>query len=143
MVEYSEQGGRLGMSHEELFQKWLVLARDDLKMADFALSQSLWLQCAFHVQQGIEKSLKGVIVRSGLEDPPYTHDLTRLLDIAVTSCQTLEVYRKTFTSITPFYIRARYPSYKESVSAVLNSGVLKSYIKVATEVIACCEKKKA
>jgi HEPN domain-containing protein len=131
------------MSDDELFQKWIALAQDDLKMAEFALSQSLWLPCAFHVQQCIEKSLKGVIVRSGAEDPPYTHDLTRLLDIAVTSCQDLEGYRKAFTSINPFYIRARYPSYKERVSAVLNTEVLKSYLKVAKEVIACCETKKA
>ena len=131
------------MSDDELFQKWISLARDDLKMAEFALSQSLWLPCAFHVQQCIEKSLKGVIVRSGSEDPPYTHDLTRLLDIAVTSCQVLELYRKTCASINPFYIRARYPNYKEKVSAVLNTEVLKSYLKIANEVIACCETKKA
>ncbi len=131
------------MSDDELFQKWIALARDDLKMAEFALSQSLWLPCAFHVQQCLEKSLKGVIVKSGSEDPPFTHDLTRLLDIAVTSCQALEIYRKIFTSISPFYIRARYPSYKEKVSAVLNNDVLKSYLKVANEVIACCETKKA
>jgi HEPN domain-containing protein len=131
------------MSDDELFQKWMALARDDLKMAEFALSQSLWLPCAFHVQQCLEKSLKGVIVRSGSGDPPYTHDLTRLLDIAASSCPVLEVYRKTFTSISPFYIRARYPSYKESISSVLNTEVLKAYLKVANEVIACCETKKA
>ncbi len=73
----------------------------------------------------------------------HTHDLTRLLDIAVTSCQVLELYRKTFASINPFYIRARYPNCKEKVSAVLNTEVLKSYLKIANEVIACCETKKA
>lgn len=130
------------LTSSDLFQKWLALASDDLKMAEFALKESLWLPCAFHVQQSIEKSFKGLIVKFGTEEPPYTHDLVRLLDLAVVISPELETYRKTLSSINPFYIRARYPSYKEKVASTLDTVVLKSFLKTAREIMKWCETKK-
>ncbi len=110
-------------------------------MAEFALSQSLWLQCAFHVQQCIEKTLKGFIVKHGDEDPPYTHDLVRLLEIAQKNLPELASYQKKLSSLNPYYIRARYPSYKEKIAVTLNVDQLKSFIQTAKEISSWCEKK--
>lgn len=95
------------MKNYQLFVKWLDLASEDLKIADFALSQSLWLQSAFHVQQAIEKCLKGLIVLSATEEPPFTHDLSRLAQIAGETFPEILKYKRILASINPYYIRAR------------------------------------
>jgi HEPN domain-containing protein len=44
------------MTKQLLIDKWKELARDDLKLCEIALRESLFLQAAFHAQQSIEKT---------------------------------------------------------------------------------------
>lgn len=53
---------------------WLQVAETDLDMARMALGKAYAGQAAFHVQQAVEKTLKGLLVAAGVE-PPRTHDL--------------------------------------------------------------------
>ena len=130
------------MKNVELFKKWLDLASQDLRMAEFALSQSLWLQTAFHVQQSIEKSLKGLIVLAEIVDPPYTHDLTRLAKLAGDSFPEVLKYNRVLASINPYYVRARYPSYREQVASALSKDTLERFLATAREILHWSEQKK-
>lgn len=89
-------------------------------MAVFALSQGLWLQAAFHLQQAIEKTLKGYIVLTSENDPPYTHDLVRLADVLVAAYPQAVAMKRYLAELNPYYIRARYPSYKDELRASLS-----------------------
>lgn len=64
-----------------LADEWLSLARQDLALARLVLRERSISDQAFgyHVQQGIEKSLKAVIATLG-NLPPPTHDLVRLVE---------------------------------------------------------------
>lgn len=61
--------------------QWLVLAEEDRLAARRLIMDSqppvIRIGC-FHIQQAIEKTLKGVWVARGV-DPPRTHDIGRLL----------------------------------------------------------------
>ena len=58
-----------------LYQKWIDLAKDDLKIVAFTLKNGPFLQGAFHVQQCVEKVLKGVIIitKSNHHPTPMTY----------------------------------------------------------------------
>ena len=40
-------------------ERWLAFAREDLRMAELALSESIFNQVCFHAQQCVEKAIKG------------------------------------------------------------------------------------
>ena len=125
----------------DLFDKWMKLAHDDYDMAVLASGHKKFLYAAFHLQQSMEKALKGVIILQGDEQPPYTHDLVRLYE-TIEGSSTDDRLIKFFSGLNPFYIQARYPSYREGVSSTLNQLSIDSYLKVAQEVMAWCERKK-
>jgi HEPN domain-containing protein len=65
--------------NEELARKWHELALENMKMSELAASNGIYLQAMFHSQQSIEKTIKGLIVLVLKIDPPYSHDLVRLI----------------------------------------------------------------
>jgi len=90
-------------------KEWRLLADEDMEVVSLAVSRKPPLNepAAFHCQQAAEKYLKGVLVFFG-EEPPHTHDLTKLRLLAEkhrpafsaisTSCSTLSRY-----SVIPRY----------------------------------------
>ena len=63
---------------------------------------------AFHSQQAAEKYLKGLLVGLGL-DPPRTHDLGVLLDLARSQAAGLDRLRACALFLVPFAVQVRYP----------------------------------
>ena len=63
-------------------KEWLAHAAADLHYARLGQKDSAALASliAFHAQQAIEKALKAVLVRGGVEFPK-THDLEELLEL--------------------------------------------------------------
>lgn len=60
---------------------WLHYARADLAIARVPLPEgALWQLLCFHAQQVAEKSIKAVLVHSGV-DFPTTHAIERLIDL--------------------------------------------------------------
>ncbi len=58
--------------------RWLDFAREDLRIAELALTDGLYNQVCFHAQQGVEKMLKAFL-KSRQQSVPRTHALTELL----------------------------------------------------------------
>jgi HEPN domain-containing protein len=127
------------LKEHQLASKWLLIATDDLEMAEIALEKSKLLHAAFCAQQCSEKTLKGIFVCSGLGQPPYTHDLVRLADAIVDVKKFNEQDIFFFSSLNPFYIRARYPDYKKMMQETLNPKMVQEFIDRAREVLKCLQ----
>jgi len=62
-------------------EAWLRYAEADLQMARTPLpTGGLYEQLCFHAQQAIEKSIKAVLIREGVE-VPRVHSIERLIDL--------------------------------------------------------------
>ena len=62
-------------------EAWLRYAEADLQMARIPLpTGGLYEQLCFHAQQAIEKSIKAVLIREGVE-VPRVHSIERLIDL--------------------------------------------------------------
>jgi HEPN domain-containing protein len=43
-------------------ERWLAFAREDLRMAELAMTEAIWNQVCFHAQQSVEKIFKAWLV---------------------------------------------------------------------------------
>ncbi len=130
--------------NNHLAQKWYDLASEDLKVAQLVLTNGLYLQAAFHAQQCLEKSLKGLLVLEGIE-PPYTHDLVRLYrelrSILGHRDDDATKNEKDLAELNPYYILSRYPSFKLNVSKGLTKIKIEKILKYTLEVLLWLELK--
>ena len=87
---------------------WMDFAREDLRVAELALTDGLYNQVCFHAQQGVEKALKAFL-KSRQQSVPRTHALTELL----TLCRGIEhgAERLEFAceQLDQYYLPTRYP----------------------------------
>jgi HEPN domain-containing protein len=98
-------------------QQWLAYGEEDLRFAEhgFSLSGSpSYRLIAYHAQQCAEKHLKAYLVFHGI-DFPYTHNLSRLLELCAGQARWAEQLRDA-EQLTPYAITARYPGEEEKVS---------------------------
>ena len=107
----------------ELAKKWHFIALEDFQMAELSLTHNKLLYAAFHLQQSMEKALKGKILYFQNAQPPYLHDLVRLAEMLSPHMNVAQKYVDFFSELNPFYIRARYPEYKNFVSSSLSNFV--------------------
>jgi len=88
---------------------WLNKAAADMQTTEILLAHGGDMGiAAMHIQQAIEKYLKGYLLSRGwtLE---RIHDLPALLDEAVKHAPELEAFRTLCEEVTAFYFVARYP----------------------------------
>jgi HEPN domain-containing protein len=120
----------------ELASKWHTIALEDYQMAEIALANDKLLYTAFHLQQAMEKCLKGKILYFQNAQPPYLHDLVRLAEILSQHIEIQPRFVDFFAELNPFYIRARYPEYKNFVSASLDKETVSDLMIIGSEVLA-------
>jgi HEPN domain-containing protein len=123
---------------KDLAIKWLNFAKEDYSMAKISNENNKPLYVAFHSQQSVEKSLKGLILLLKKTSPQPIHDLLRLYNEIKTEVACNE---ETLNQLSSFYIIARYPTYKESVLATLSTQMQLSFLNLSTELIKCLEQK--
>lgn len=93
---------------KETTKDWFTAAEDDLLSAKKLISEErLTNIVAFHCQQCIEKSLKGIIEEKN-QPSVKSHDLLRLRDIAGIEFSEQETFF--LETINEVYIDARYPT---------------------------------
>ncbi len=89
-------------------KEWFIAAEDDLLSAKKLIDEDrLTNIVAFHCQQCIEKSLKGIIEEQSLPSLK-SHDLLRLLDTSGVQISPEETIM--LETINEVYIDARYPA---------------------------------
>ena len=87
--------------------RWLVLAREDLAMAEYAVSSGIFRQACFHAQQAVEKALKGFLVaRTGTHARGHSLEQLWLSDPQVHA--ELQAWRARLTRLDAFYLPTRY-----------------------------------
>jgi HEPN domain-containing protein len=90
----------------ELAERWLAFAREDLRMAELALAEDIFNQACFHAQQCAEKAIKGYLEHQG-QSPPRTH---RMADLLPSLPDGLMGEREdALRLLDRFYIPTRYP----------------------------------
>jgi HEPN domain-containing protein len=90
-------------------QDWFRKADADIQTVEILLAHGGDLEmAAMHVQQAIEKYLKGYLLSRGWKFDRI-HDLPSLLDEAVTRNANFEKFRELCENVTAFYFEARYP----------------------------------
>ncbi len=94
---------------ESLYPRdWFKKAGVDLESAGILLLEGILDTAAFHIQQAIEKYLKGYLLSKGWK-LRRIHELDELLDEAVLYEPTLEKFRQLCIISTEYYIEDRYP----------------------------------
>ena len=87
-------------------EEWLKIADHDIRGAASLLEDRLWPGAAYFCQQAAEKLLKAVVTERELE-PPKTHDLVELADLA--GIELTEEQRTFLTRLSDHAVRSRYP----------------------------------
>lgn len=92
---------------------WFRKADADLRTVEILLAQGGDTEiAAMHIQQAMEKYLKGYLLAKGWK-LRKTHDLPELLDEAMRYSPKLDKFRSLCEEATVFYFEARYPFFKE------------------------------
>lgn len=107
---------------------WKELAEYDFDTAEAMYETRRWLYVGFMCHQTLEKILKAYWCKTQPNDPPYVHNLARLvagsgLDEILTEEQALFV-----DQMTPLNIEARYPEYKEALLSALTPAKCREII---------------
>jgi HEPN domain-containing protein len=87
---------------------WFKKGQQDLKAVETLLSSDNLEVASFHIQQAIEKYLKGYLLSKGW-GLRRIHDLEELLDEAVSYDTSFEKFRSLCQVATEYYIEERYP----------------------------------
>lgn len=97
-------------------QDWFQKAKADLETVELLLAHGGDIQiAASHIQQALEKYLKGYLISKGWR-LKRLHDLAALLDDAVAYDPGLERFRPACEEITAYHIQVRYPFFTEGPS---------------------------
>lgn len=95
-------------------EEWFQKAREDVEAAELLLAHNGPVgAAAFHVQQALEKALKGFLLAHGWE-LRRIHDLDPLLKAAVVYDPTLEEFHELCLRVSQFYFDERYPGLQSS-----------------------------
>lgn len=87
---------------------WFHKGDLDLRRVDILLENNDPEGAAFHLQQALEKYLKGYLISKGWK-LQKTHDLEDLLDYAVDFNKGFEGLRELCQEVTEYYMEERYP----------------------------------
>ncbi|EKD23460.1 MAG: HEPN protein [uncultured bacterium] len=104
-------------------EKWLQIAKEDLKSAKILLKHELFGTVVYHCQQASEKSLKGYLAFKK-QELLKTHDLVKLLELCALFDKKFDEKQEAAKYINPFATKFRYPAdynvlkYDEALQAV-------------------------
>ena len=126
------------MDKNEKVEYWIGLADYDIDAAKAMLNANKYLYVGFMCHQTIEKALKAVIARDCTHDeiPPKIHHLVKLSEKAVLFNLMTDEQKNLVRSLNPLNTEARYPEYKERISANMTSEICRALIE-KTEGLLC------
>ena len=112
-------------------EDWFRIGQKDFKRAEILFDAGDFEGAGFHIQQTIEKYIKGFLLSKGWKLRKI-HELEALLNDAIVYEPVLEKYRIDIQKITEFYIEDRYPFI---VSSKLTVDDMKKSLATAFSVI--------
>lgn len=118
---------------DTLTKQWLERSDYDLETAVSMLESGRYLYVAFMCQQTIEKVLKAYLTSQG-KTPPFVHNLPRLAEEASLLASMSEDFQQLLANLNPYYIKARYGEYKDSLSEVCKKEQAEQYLSQTREI---------
>jgi HEPN domain-containing protein len=112
---------------------WLELFYYDLLTSKDLLRSKRYLHMGFFCHLIAEKALKAVIAEKTDDIPPKTHDLLRLSVKGDVFDKIPPDIKQLLNKLTPLQIEARYPEYKEKISATLTNEYCEQLLKETEE----------
>jgi len=106
------------MTRAEKVEHWLDIARYDLQTATAMFNSRRYLYTVFMCEQAMEKLLKAAYIAQVNENHPWGHDLDEIA--GKLPLQFSPEHLQLFHRLTAFYIKGRYPSYKQKLSKLIN-----------------------
>jgi HEPN domain-containing protein len=91
----------------DLVHGLLRKADSDLAAADATFSAEAYDAAAFHAQQAVEKYLKAFLVSASV-DFPYTHNLTKLIELCASVDGSFQSLLGLAEPLTPYAVELRY-----------------------------------
>ena len=94
---------------EEQVEEWLKRGKHDFETAKFLFEEDKYFEIIlYHLQQGVEKYLKGLLISKGWKLRKI-HNLETLLTEAMDHDAQFERYLDLGRELTAFYFEERYP----------------------------------
>ncbi len=106
------------MPPEKKVEHWLDIAEYDFETAAAMQKSGRYLYTVFMCQQSLEKLLKAIFIQQKGIEAPRTHNLTYLFELLNLPTQT--EYLQTMARLNAYYIKGRYPAYKQKLSLMLD-----------------------
>ena len=105
------------------WEEWFNIAHKDFSRVSTRLAEGDIEDAAFHLQQALEKGLKGFLLARGWE-LKRIHNLQVLLNDAVEFDSSLESFRSLCQQVNGYYLLERYPGLgnfpeREEIGAIL------------------------
>jgi len=124
------------MDSSEKFEYWRDIAQYDLKTAQAMYKTGRWLYVVFMCQQAIEKLCKGLYLLFIDDNIPQIHDINSLVTKFADKLQEPidDEKRLLFARLSAFYLKNRYPEYKERLSMSLDKKEAGNILKKSREV---------
>lgn len=105
----------MAVRNEEFARRWIEKASHDLQSAEYIPDRSGPTDTsAFHVQQAIEKALKGLMTFHGMR-APRIHDLDILAEEVLEEVPEVEDYLDRLSAISKYAVVTRYPGVEDPV----------------------------
>jgi HEPN domain-containing protein len=120
------------MTPEEKVEHWLDIAEYDLETARAMQHSGRFLYTVFMCQQALEKLLKAIHIHQKGEEAPRTHNLSYLFELLDLPEDT--EYLQTMTRLTAYYIKGRYPTYKQKLSQMLDKKASQVFLDETQEI---------
>lgn len=96
-------------AYKEQAQEWFIRGSHDIETAQLLYDENGYTDSiAYHIQQAIEKYLKGYIILHG-KKPPKIHELDTLLNIIAEFDDSLTAFLEICEKSSKYYIEDRYP----------------------------------
>ena len=97
------------MAKEKIVKEWFDKGHKDIEDAEFLLENDRAMEnISFHIQQALEKHLKGFLIYNGWKLEKI-HDLVKLLEEAIKVDESFTKFIAPLRKITNFYFESRYP----------------------------------
>jgi len=94
---------------------WFEIAEEDFRRVPRRLAEDDIADAAFHLQQALEKYLKGFLLSRGWK-LERIHDLRALLEEAASHQPQFGDFRRLCAEITAYYVQERYPFFGKKPS---------------------------
>jgi len=110
------------MNKEEKYSYWLDIAEYDIASAEAMLNSGRYAYVAFMCQQGLEKLAKGLYNYYLDDNVPRVHNISFITNkfLEILDVTEDDSRFQLFDKLAAYYLKGRYPSFKEKMSQLIN-----------------------